>query len=777
MKILIVGLGSMGKRRIRNLQRLGLTGLVGVDPREDRRAEAHAKYGVETAPALTDELTRGAGALVISTPPDAHLPPMLVAARAGRPFFVEAGVSAEGFDEVARLCRERGVVAAPSCTMRHHPSVRTVHRLVESGVAGRPLTFQHHCGQWLPDWHPWEDYRAFYVSRRVTGACREIVPFELTWLTHTFGPVLRVSAQKAKLTRLEADIDDLYQLQLEFASGVHGQLQVDVIARQPYRQFKLLSEEAVVTWDSTTKTVACWTAAKQAWETHVEPAGTVEQGYVNAEDMYVDEMRAFLDAVAGRAPWPNSLADDAACLAVLEAAEESAATGRRVELAAAPAPRTGDLTRSTALAERARRLIPAGCHTYSKGPDQFPSNAPGVIERGAGCRVWDADGNRYLDWGMGLRSVILGHAHPAVLAAVRAQLERGANFTRPSPVEGELAELLCELIPCAEMVKLAKNGSDVTSAAVRLARAYTGRDLVATCRENPFYSFEDWFIGSTVCDAGIPAAVRALTVQYGYNDLESLAQLFAAHPGRIACVILEPVSLTAPAPGFLEGVKRLAHEHGAVLVFDEMISGFRWHLSGAQAHFGVTPDLATFGKGMGNGFSTAALVGRREIMELGGLEHAKPRVFLLSATHGGETHAIAAALATVRELAARDGVAHLWRVGGQLVEGFNALATAKGLAAHAEARGYPCSPYLVFRGADGRPSAPLRTLFLQEMVARGVLIPYLAPAVAHGPAEVEETLAACAAAFEKLGLALERGFAGLLEGPAVKPVFRRFNAE
>lgn len=333
VNVLIVGLGSMGKRRIRNLKHLGVESLVGCDPREDRRAEAQARYGVAVAADFAAALAARPDAVVISTPPDRHAEPMHAAARAGIPFFVEAGVPDPGLDAVAALCREKGILGAPSATMRFHPSVRNLRELVASGRAGRPLSFTHHCGQYLPDWHPWEDYRGFYVSRRETGACREIVPFELNWLTGLFGPVAQVAAQKAKLTALDADIDDIYQLQLRFESGVLGQLQVDVISRVPYRQFKLLSEEAVVTWDSTTRTVSCFRGEAKEWEHLREPEGRVEAGYVNAEDMYIDEMRQFLDALAGRAPWPHSLADDQRILDVLLAAEESAASGRAVALA------------------------------------------------------------------------------------------------------------------------------------------------------------------------------------------------------------------------------------------------------------------------------------------------------------------------------------------------------------------------------------------------------------------------------------------------------------
>lgn len=434
----------------------------------------------------------------------------------------------------------------------------------------------------------------------------------------------------------------------------------------------------------------------------------------------------------------------------------------------------GPSPQANRLRERAHELIPAGVHTYSKGDDQFPSNAPPFIESGHGSMVRDSDGNEFLDWGMGLRSVILGHAYAPVVAAAAAELTRGSNFVRPSPIELQLAERLVELIPSAEMVKLAKNGSDVTTAAIRLARAATGRDLIAAA-DQPFFSVDDWFIGTTPVKAGVPTSIQALTLTFKYNSLESLEALFAEHPDRIAAVILEPMSLDWPVASFLEGVRELCTKHRAVLIFDEMITGFRFGLRGGQGRFGVLPDLATFGKAIANGFSVSALVGRRDIMELGGIRHDQPRVFLLSTTHGGETHAIAAALASLKAMEEEDVAGHLWRTGEQLVAGLSAAASAAGLRSHARVLGAPCSPAFVMYGQDGAPSAELRTLFMQELVSRGVLMPYIAPSLAHTAADVALTLEAAAEALGVVRQGLEHGVGGLLIGPAVRPVFRRFN--
>lgn len=431
---------------------------------------------------------------------------------------------------------------------------------------------------------------------------------------------------------------------------------------------------------------------------------------------------------------------------------------------------------SARLRERAHRLIPGGAHTYSKGDDQFPQLSPGFIVRGKGALVWDADGNEFLDWGMGLRSVCLGHAYEPVLEVVRAQLENGVNFTRPSALEGDLAEMLVDLVPSAEMVKFAKNGSDVTTAAVRLARAYTGREMVIRCLDHPFFSVDDWFIGDTVMDAGIPQNTKSLTRHFPFNDADALERLLDEHGSNVACVILEAAATAAPAPGFLERVRDLATRHGAVLVFDEIISGFRWHVRGAQHYYGVTPDLATFGKAMANGFSLSALVGRRDIMERGGLDHPHPRVFLLSTTNGTEAHSLAASMKTLELLRDRPIIDENWQVGRQLREGFNAQARELGIGDRARWQGIDISPWYAFNGENGKPDLALRTLFLQETIRQGVLIPYVAISASHRQHEVDRTLDATNKALKVVAQAMERGSVdGLLQGPVVKPVFRKFN--
>ncbi len=425
---------------------------------------------------------------------------------------------------------------------------------------------------------------------------------------------------------------------------------------------------------------------------------------------------------------------------------------------------------------RLHRLIPGGAHTYSRGDDQFPSNAPAILEKGKGAYVWDPRGNKFLDYGMALRAVTLGYADEDVNAAAFKGMENGVNLTRATTVELEAAELLSSIIPCAEMVKFAKNGSTVTSAAVKLARAYTGRPLVVFPAEHPFFSYDDWFIGSTVMDKGVPDEEKKNSLIFHYNDIGSLEKLFSGHPGRIAAVILEPATTVGPEDKFLHKVKELCSRNGTVFILDEMITGFRWDIRGAQAFFDIKPDLATFGKGMANGFSVAALAGKKEIMELGGItKEGAERVFLISTTHGAEMHGLSAFVKTMEIYRKRDVVAHLWAYGEKLVNGINEISSGLGIKDYFYAEGYPCSPAYVTKGKDGAPSPGLRTLFSQEMIKNNVLMPYIAISFSHGEKELDITLYAVKKALEVYRRALEEGYEKYLSGKVIRPVFRKYN--
>ncbi len=440
-----------------------------------------------------------------------------------------------------------------------------------------------------------------------------------------------------------------------------------------------------------------------------------------------------------------------------------------------PARRLIESPGSAMLRARAHAAIPGGAHTYAKGDDQYPVGAPAFIVRGRGCHVWDLDGREFIEYGMGLRSVTLGHAHPAVVEAASSALRHGSNFTRPSPVEVECAERLLGLIDGADMAKFCKNGSDATTAAVKLARAHTGRDLVALCGDQPFFSIDDWFIGSTAMPAGVPKSARALTLTFQYNDVASVETLFRRYPGQIACLMLEPAAVHEPAPGFLAHLRRLCDAEETVLIFDENITGFRWHLGGAQKLYGVVPDLAAFGKAMANGFSVSALVGKRALMERGGLHHDQERVFLLSTTHGAETHALAAAIETMRIYEGEGVVEVLHRQGARLKAGIEEAARAHGVAGQFQVLGRDCNLVYAARDAEGNASQAFRTLVLQETLKRGVLMPSLVVSFSHHDDDIDRTVEAVGGALSVYRQALDGGIERFLEGRPVKPVFRPRN--
>lgn len=427
--------------------------------------------------------------------------------------------------------------------------------------------------------------------------------------------------------------------------------------------------------------------------------------------------------------------------------------------------------------QRVHDIIPGGAHTYSRGDDQFPANAPRAFSRGKGGRVWGLDGREYVDWGMGINNVLIGHAEDVIDQAAIAAIQNGQAFSRPTILEVEAAEGVIRLFPGMDMAKFAKNGSDANSAAIRLARAITGRDLIGYDATAPFLSIHDWFIATTAVSAGIPKAIRKLSVPFDYNDISSVQKMFAKYPRKIAAVILEVCRDARPAAGFLQTLRRLCDNHGTLLIFDEVVTGFRYALHGAHSLFGVVPDFLSIGKGIANGYSLAAILGKREYMERGGIRHKHERVFFLSTTNGPEQSALAAGLAVVEFYERHDVVGHLYRIGQRLIEGLDRAAEDHGIADFVSAAShFSCRPVCKFLGPEKAPSPDFRTLFLQEMIKRRVFMPWICPCFRHGESEVSQTLDAFDGACRVYARALDaRSVKRFLQGSAAKPVFRKLN--
>jgi len=449
--------------------------------------------------------------------------------------------------------------------------------------------------------------------------------------------------------------------------------------------------------------------------------------------------------------------------------------------------------------ERLNKVIPGGSHTYSKGHDQFPSNAPEILSRGKGPYIFDDCGNKYLDYGMGLRSVNIGYAEDEINIAAFEQIKNGNNLTRPSMIELEAAELLVDTIDSVDMVKFTKNGSTAVSAAVKLARAYTGKNMIARCQQHPFFSYDDWFIGSTPITKGIPKSTIEMTKTFNYNDIESLEMLVDKYKGQFSCIVLEPSTTESPylesyekrnhekislagdgrnskKRNFLQQVQDLCKKHGIVFILDEMITGFRWHMKGAQHTYGVKPDLCTFGKAMANGFSVSCVAGRREIMDQGSIEpKGMERLFLLSTTHGSEMSGLGAFVKSMDIMKRESVVEHLWGYGLKIKNMMNGLSEQLGILDSFNVIGPSCSPTYVTRDLNKNISFELRTLFNQELIKNGVMMPWMSFCYRHGNEEFEITENAVHNALKVYAEALDKGADVFLKGEPIKPVFRKFN--
>lgn len=431
-------------------------------------------------------------------------------------------------------------------------------------------------------------------------------------------------------------------------------------------------------------------------------------------------------------------------------------------------------TRSIAWQDRLHQLVPGGAHTQARGPDQYPEFRPVVFTRGRGALVWDADNHCYVEYGIGLRAVTLGHAHPRVDAAVSRALRDGVNFSRPTMLEAEVAEQFLVNVSHHDRVKFAKNGSDVTTAAVKLARAATRRTTIAVCQQS-FFSVDDWWISHSAMDAGIPPEVAAQTQLFTYGDVTSLTEVLDRH--EVAAVVLQAASATEqPPPGYLEAVRQLCDQRGVVLVFDEVITGFRWHAGGVQALTGVRPDLACWAKGMGNGYAISALTGRCELMDLGSLSTDAARPFLLSTTYGPEVVGLAATRAVLHEYRTSDPCSAMAEAGRALATAANQAIEAAGLARHLRVTGHPAALMFQTKDADGRPSQALRTVFLQGLMAHGVVGQSFVTSAAHGTEEIAHTVGAVEAALPDFRRALDEGWQTVLDGRPVAPALRRFAA-
>ncbi len=425
-----------------------------------------------------------------------------------------------------------------------------------------------------------------------------------------------------------------------------------------------------------------------------------------------------------------------------------------------------NIVRSNEIYELAKKIIPAGTQTYSKGVTQFVEGfSPKYLDHGKGAYVWDVDGNKYLDYIMGCHPLVLGYSDPDVNAAVVKQLEKGSIFSLMNELEVSVSELLIDIIPCAEMVRFGKNGADATTAGVRVARAITGRDHIAYCG---YHGWHDWYIANTDLNSGIPDFNKKLAHSFSYNNLDSLEKVFKEYPDQVAIVIMEPLTVLKPKNNFLHEVQKMAKHYGAILMFDEIITGFRFSLGGAQDLLGVTPDLSSFAKGISNGIPLSALVGKKEYME------ALDKTFF-SFTYGGDCIGLSAAEACIPKLQRENVPDHLWKVGKVLKDGFNQLAATHNLEEFMQCIGYPCRSIISFNGRGKYNELELKSILQQELVRRGVLwTGYHALSWTHTSKEINLTLDAYDESMSVVKNIMTKGMRirDYIEGSTIKPVFR-----
>lgn len=425
-----------------------------------------------------------------------------------------------------------------------------------------------------------------------------------------------------------------------------------------------------------------------------------------------------------------------------------------------------DISKSQELKNKGRKLLPALSQTFSKSPSSFVEGIyPVYADKAEGCHLYDVDGNKYIDYLMSLGPIVLGYNYKPVNEAIKKQLEKGVIFSLPHYNEIEAAEALKSLIPCAEMIRFAKTGSDAVTGAVRAARAITGRDVILYCGSGGVW--DDWYSIVTSRNQGIPKFNMDMIKIFDYNDTTKLENLFTRYKDQVAAVVMEAAVLDLPKNDFLQRVKKITHENGALLIYDEILTGFRLAKGGAQEYFGVVPDMATFAKGIANGMPLAAIVGKSEYMK------SFDEVFV-STTYGGEALSLAACVATVREYQQHDICGHMWQLGSIIKEEFNKLAKENGL--DAECVGLPPRLKLLLRDEKGMDSLLYKSLFLQELVEKGVFMHpnTILLCYSHSKVEIEYTIEAMNDALKTLKKGIETGSVrSMIRGEVAREVIRR----
>ena len=437
--------------------------------------------------------------------------------------------------------------------------------------------------------------------------------------------------------------------------------------------------------------------------------------------------------------------------------------------------------------KRLNKVIPSGAHTYSRAHDQFSSNTPPIFYRGKGAYLYTKNNKKFLDYGMGLRSVGIGYSNDLIDKSAISAMKLGNNLTKASHLELEAAETFVKNFDNIDMVKFAKHGSTAVTGAVKLARAYTKKNYILRCSNHPFFSFDDWFIGSTNFKTGIPKSISRFTLHFKYFDVEGLKRTVFKYKNEISCLVMEASTVSCPIlncckthpckknvkkNNFLKEVEKICRENKILFILDEMITGFRWHIKGAQYLYNIKPDISTFGKAIANGFALSAVGGKRKILEIASLKNSKKEnFFFLSSTHGGEMTSLAAFIASLKFYKKYNVIDKNKSYGERLIKYFNNISSNLGLIDIIKMDGLPCSPFFYFKEKENL-NFKIKTLFQQEMIKKNILIPWISISYNHGTKEMDKTLNAAEDTLKKIKRFIKNKNKIFVKGNLIKPIFR-----
>jgi glutamate-1-semialdehyde aminotransferase/predicted dehydrogenase len=769
-KILIVGGGSIGKRHLENLLNLGEKDIVVVEPNLRRaQIEIEKKYNVKTFKSLEDVFEDNEFNIAfICSPSIFHLDNALFCAKKDCDLFIEKPLSnkIEGTEELLKEIENRNLVCMLGSNWKFHPHFKKMKELLDSGSIGKVLSARCQFGSYLPDWHPWENHLEGYSANKKLGGGVLLESHEFDYTTWFLGGVEKMACFADKIGSVTTDTEDTAEIILKFKSGAIGEIHLDYTQRFYRRNFEFFGEKGTILWN----------AEKNNVEVFIKGIGkeifSVEENY-SINNMYLDEIKHFLKCVKDRTETITPIKKAIEILKLICSAKEASEHDKVVNFNDSYM-ESKKTEKTLELWNKAKKILPGGSQLLSKRAEMFlPNQWPAYYKEAKGIEVEDLDGNKYLDMTyMGLGSCILGYADEDVNKAVIESISNGSMTTLNCEEEVELAELMLKLHSWAGMVRYARTGGEALTVAVRIARAYSKKEKVAFCG---YHGWHDWYISTNLAEDknldghlipgldpnGISRGLRETSIPFEYNKIEQLEDIIVKHD--IGVIVMEVVRHNEPEDNFLQKVREIANKIGAVLVFDEVTSGFRRCIGGVHKIYNVEPDIAVFAKGISNGFPMAIVIGKDNVMD------ASQTTFI-SSTYWTERVGPVAALATIKKMQEMNVPAHLENIGMMIWKGWEELSSKHNVRIKIQG-----PPALVMFSFDYDNAQEVRTLFTQEMLKRGILATSAVyVSYAHKEEHVRKYLETMDEVFGILKKAIDnKNVLDLLEGPVAHSGFKR----